>query len=398
MSHSGKWWYLELISYLNSEEAGFRQSTKCDQASFVRTEEDGSITPFLVYTDDGLYKNSTNGPKWIKKFEKEISARFHVELKGSTHWFLAMIIQRDRFGNFILDQARYTLNIGLKYLGTSEQRKVTNRPLPHDFEATREDCSKSESQVKTLADEFRFEYISAIDSLVYLLNTRPDIMFTVTKLAKFMQYLGRKHFLAVVHLIIYTKDSHRLGLRFYHKFGDSPLHETLKQIDQNAVHPLVGFQNSSWQDCPDTGRSTGSYINYVQGGAADFLSFLLAPVAVSSAESENNAGAVPSMAMSHLRMLWNEINDLDPDITWTPPIQMYCDNTGAVALANSEKDSKAQRHVKRRLFCMRQMRRESKMSYNFIESKYMSVNCSTKNHDVSTLNMCRNLFLVNVPE
>ena len=100
---------------------------------------------------------------------------------------------------------------------------------------------------------------------------------------------------------------------------------------------------------------------------------------MSSAESENDAGAVASMAMSHLRMLWNEINGLDPDTTWTPPIQMFCDNTGAVTLANLEKDSKAQRHVKRRLLYMRQMHRESKMSYNSIESKYMSADCGTKN-------------------
>ena len=269
MSHSGKWWYLELISYLNSEEAGFRQS-KCDQALFVRTEEDGSLTQFLVYTDDGLYKNSNNDLRWIKRFEKEISARFHVELKGSAHWFLTMRIQRDRFENFTLDQARYALNIVIKYLGTSEQKKITNRHLPHDFEAARQDCSTSELEVKKLADEFRFEYRSVICSLIYLLNTRPDIMFAVTKLAKFMQYPGKKHFLTVVHLIKYTKDSHGLGLRFYHKFGDSPLYETLKQIDQTAVHPLAGFHDSSWQDCSDTGRSTGSYIHYVQGGAADF--------------------------------------------------------------------------------------------------------------------------------
>ena len=98
MSHSGKWWYLELISYLNSEEAGLRQS-KCEQALFARTEEDGSLTQFLVYTDDGLYKSSNNDPRWIKRLEKVISARFHIELKGSAHWFLAMIIQRDRLGN-----------------------------------------------------------------------------------------------------------------------------------------------------------------------------------------------------------------------------------------------------------------------------------------------------------
>ena len=77
---------------------------------------------------------------------------------------------------------------------------------------------------------------------------------------------------------------------------------------------------------------------------------------------------------------------------------MFCDNTGAVTLENSEKDSKAQRHMKRRLFYMRQIRRELELSYDFIDSKYMSANCGTKNQDVGTLNICRNMFLIDVPE
>ena len=37
------------------------------------------------------------------------------------------------------------------------------------------------------------EYSLVIGSLIYLLNTRPDITFAVTKLAKFMRVPGQEH-------------------------------------------------------------------------------------------------------------------------------------------------------------------------------------------------------------
>ena len=45
----------------------------------------------------------------------------------------------------------------------------------------------------------------------------------------------------------------------------------------------MAFSDSSCQDCPDTGRSTGSYIIYYQGGPIDHGKHVPGPVAQSSA-------------------------------------------------------------------------------------------------------------------
>ena len=47
----------------------------------------------------------------------------------------------------------------------------------------------------------------------------------------------------------------------------------------------MDFSDSSWQDCPDTGRSTGAYIIFYQGGIIDHVTHVPVPVAQSSAES-----------------------------------------------------------------------------------------------------------------
>ena len=77
---------------------------------------------------------------------------------------------------------------------------------------------------------------------------------------------------------------------------------------------------------------------------------------MSSVEAECNAGAVAGMAMSHIRMLQNELDGYEADIIRNGPIKMVCDSTSAIAIMNSDKDIKSLRHCKRRLLFMRQLR------------------------------------------
>ena len=51
----------------------------------------------------------------------------------------------------------------------------------------------------------------------------------------------------------------------------------------------MAFSDSSWQDCPKTGRSKGAYIIFYQGGPIDHGTHITVPVAQYSAESEYNA-------------------------------------------------------------------------------------------------------------
>ena len=58
-----------------------------------------------------------------------------------------------------------------------------------------------------------------------------------------------------------------------------------RQASIKTENHLMVFSDSSWQDCPDTGRSTGEYIIFYQGGTIDHDTHVPGPVAQSSAES-----------------------------------------------------------------------------------------------------------------
>ena len=44
--------------------------------------------------------------------------------------------------------------------------------------------------------------------------------------------------------------------------NDAPVTDLLRQASNKTDNQLKSFYYSSWQDCPDTGRSTGTYIIY----------------------------------------------------------------------------------------------------------------------------------------
>ena len=116
-----------------------------------------------------------------------------------------------------------------------------------------------------------------------------DLSFAVHKLAKFSANLGKVHFEVLVHLLRYIRDNKTLGLKYYADLNDVPVTDILIQANINTKNHLMAFSDPIWQDCPDTGRSTGAYIILYQGGPVDHGTHVPGPVAQSSEGSEYNA-------------------------------------------------------------------------------------------------------------
>ena len=123
---------------------------------------------------------------------------------------------------------------------------------------------------------------------------------------------------------------------------------------------LVGFSDSSWQDCPDTGRSTGGYLIFYNGNLIDAHTSMPVPIAMSSAEAEYMSACNLCMKLAHLRMLVYDLEklgskDYDPDgrDDQTPNVVLV-DNQAAVTMAKSKKLTSKNRHIRRREHFVRQ--------------------------------------------
>ena len=124
-----------------------------------------------------------------------------------------------------------------------------------------------------------------------------------TRLKKFSANPVRVQFEGLVHLLRYIRDNKTLGLKYYADMNDAPVSDLLIQAGIKTDNHLIDFSDSSSQDCPDTGRSTGSYNIFYQCGPIDHGTHVPGPVAQSSVESDYNAACTVGMALSHFRML-----------------------------------------------------------------------------------------------
>ena len=116
--------------------------------------------------------------------------------------------------------------------------KLKDSPLPSSFIPTKKDSPKTETETKEVKLRFgNMNYRSIIGALLYV------SCCTIR---------------AILHLIGFIKSTSSKGIKFYANIKYSPIH---KMLEDNNIHiteeTVLTFTDSSWNDCSDTGRSTG---------------------------------------------------------------------------------------------------------------------------------------------
>ena len=69
-----------------------------------------------------------------------------------------------------------------------------------------------------------------------------------------------------------------MGLKYYANKNCEPVSDLLRQDNIKTENHLMDFSNSSWQDNPDTGRSTGAYVIFYQGVQIERGTYVPGPV------------------------------------------------------------------------------------------------------------------------
>ena len=141
----------------------------------------------------------------------------------------------------------------------------------------------------------------------------------------------------------------------------------------------MDFSDSSWQDFPDTGRSTGEYIIFYQGGPIDHGTHVPGLVAQSSAESEYNEVCTAGMALAHFRMLIHELLNKDPDIVPKEAPLIVLDSKYAMCMAKNGKDNKHTRHIARRIHFVRNGKKFKMHKIDWCDGGLQLADIGTKN-------------------
>ncbi|MGH3053820.1 MAG: reverse transcriptase domain-containing protein [Gaiellaceae bacterium] len=375
MNYAGKNWWQDLSDWLLS--TGFQASSVHPCLMWRKTNSHYLI--LLNYVNDMLYFSTD---KQIEtNFTTTLAQRFKVEFLGNAHWFLSLRINQLADYSIRVDQSRYAKAITHRYTNTlnTHLKPTYDQPLPSDWVPSKTDCSATTDASIALEQHYNLDYRSCTGALLYLNCTRPDIVFAVMKLVKFNLNPGRPHFEALIHLLGYIRDHSLYGLQFYSNTHDSPVYSLLSQHNITTKRDLFAFSDSSWQDCPDTGRSTGSFLIFYKGGVVDHSSFLPDPVAMSSGEAEYNTACATCIAVAHLRMLTNKLITLSSsDPPNQEPVTIILDNTAAIKMGQSFRDTRHTRHILRRYHYVRQGKLDGLHHLSWITNKMQLADNGTK--------------------
>jgi hypothetical protein len=158
-------------------------------------------------------------------------------------------------------------------------------------------------------------YRSIIGSLRYLLNTCPNLSFSVGYLSRFMSEPREDYMAALKHLLRYVAATVGYGLRYTWAKGE---------------FYLMGYSDSDLAGDIDDRRSTTRVLFFLGGNPVSWLSQKQKAVAKSSCEAEYMASAAAASQAVWLRRVLEEVTGVG---VLVPTIRM--DNTTAIALAKN---------------------------------------------------------------
>ena len=296
------------------------QTSAADKCLFInpKLKERNAL---VLWVDDFVFLCQTQRTK--DSFIQELRKRFTIHAFEPLQAFLGMEVIRDINACSLQLNQSNTVRVLLER-ARMDKCNATSTPTITGAVFTKLDCP-SDPTTNTLTSEYR--------SLIALLNfiacwTRPDITFVVNKLCKFMSNPGDIHWKQLKHLIRYMAGTQEWGLTY--------------EMGEENEHAVKGFSDSSFGDCPDTGRSTLAYVFTYHKAILSWYSKLNGYVTLSTNHSEYSALAVAAREAEWLTLLFK---DIEPDISISP-IPIMVDNSGVVSLVFNPVDHQANKHVK----------------------------------------------------
>jgi hypothetical protein len=202
---------------------GFTKS-KADSNLYFKVMNDEPVI-LLLYVDDLFL---TGEEKLITKCKKRLASKFEKKDLGLMHYFLGLEVWQSPKRIF-LNQGKYAVEI-LKRFNMLECNPM-NTPMEAKLKLLVDTSSK-------LIDATLYKQI--IGSLMYLMNTRPDICFAVNTLSHFLVEPRHVHLVAAKHVMRYLKGTIDCGLSY----------------DGDHDFTLSGYTDADWTRSVSDRKST----------------------------------------------------------------------------------------------------------------------------------------------
>jgi hypothetical protein len=205
-----------------------------------------------------------------------------------------------------------------------------------------------------------FGYATLIGSLMYLaIASRPDIAYSVNKLAQFTSAPKPKHWTAVKRVFRYLKGTKLMELTY----GGAP---EILNTDLNI------YCDADWASDRDR-KSISGYVLTIAGGAVAWSSKKQTTVAPSTPEAEYIAAAHVAKQVLWHRSLLTELN-----FPLTTPSNIFSDNQSAIAIAHHPEFHARTKHIDIAVHFLRDHVKKGNLDLYYINTDYNIADIFTK--------------------
>jgi hypothetical protein len=331
-------WYSRIDTYL--QQMGFEKSEADPNLYYIVVGEDPLI--LVLYVDDLFI---TGAERLIVGCKESLASEFEMKDIGLMHYFLGLEVWQEP-GHIFLGQGRYVVDILRRFW--MEDCRPMSTPMITNWKKLH--SSESELVDPTL-------YRQLIGSLMYLVNTRPDLCFVVNSLSQFMVEPRRVHWVAAKHVLRYLKGTVDYGLNY--ERGDGVR--------------LIGYTDSDWAGCVSDRKSTSGCCFGLGSTVVSWFSRKQKSVALSSAEAEYMAASQASCEAIWLRKLLVGIFGVQ-----MRPTVIYCDNQSCIKLSENPVFHDRSKHIEIRYHFIRDYVQRGAVELQYISTDEQVADILTK--------------------
>eukprot|EP00253_Pinus_taeda_P030194 PITA_30194 len=260
---------VEGIDYVETFSPVARIENYFTGLDFTKSEADENLYHIMVEGNpliivlyvDGLIL--TGDDQLIQSCKEDLAREFEMKDMGLMHYFLGMeVCYKD--GEVFVSQGKYSNEILKQF--HMEKCQPMQTPLASNWR--KEDATSGEVVAATV-------YRQLVGSLMYLVNTRPDLCFAVNQLSQAMVQPTKLFWKATKHVLRYLRGTSQFGLWYRPTKGVK----------------LQGFTDADWVGIPSDRKSTSGGIFDLGSAAVSWYSRKQRSFALSSAEVEYMAAS-----------------------------------------------------------------------------------------------------------
>ncbi|KAG6399857.1 hypothetical protein SASPL_141342 [Salvia splendens] len=286
-------WNWEGKSAEHLSQNDFYESSNVEDETEHGVPPPQSPNPTVQIPPDHIADSSSESPirktrslreiyEMIADFKKRMMKEFEMTDLGIMKYFLGIQVKQSG-GEIVISQEKYIEDLLKKF--HMENCNPVFSPM-----ATNDKLKKDDGSEKVDAQLFR----SLVGSLIYLTNTRPDIVQAVGMLSRFLNESTKLHFAAAKRIMRYLQGTKRMGIKY------------VKEIDLK----LIGYTDSDWGGSLDDRKSTSGYLFSLGTNIVSWSSKKQKTVALSSAEAEYIAASDATCEGIWLRRLLEDLQQV----------------------------------------------------------------------------------------